>query len=447
MRNFGVVALSGAALLQVASASCCRNNSCFKAVAMAENEGVEDCKANLIVTVTPSAPEASTVTETVTLVQSAVDTVLFTETTTEIASTETRILTETTTVTGATETNFLTEIVTVPYTTTVVSLLPEVTSTATSYQDDILTMKKVKARDTLTFISEADPLPTSSEASTSEVSTSADTFPALPTYASLVCADWAKYSKACKCVGVTATTVTLPAASAPPIETVTVTASDALTTVVSTLSSTVTDIISVTETVSDTETSTIGATELITATATLTTSAPVETVVSTSTAVSVVPLTCRPRNIPFRASTPFPDGSTRWMNSVSNTIVAWQSFASGTTGSGLYSSTWQVDANGMLEQVNVLPGQTQVLAMYVDATRTLETAQVLVRARSEVEAAVDQGRWARVKGCVNAATGELTMSTVRERRNILSCGNGLYMSSGDGKDVRSDCLVLRPVVA
>lgn len=399
---------------------------------------------------TPSAAAASTVTETVTLVQSAVETVLFTETTREIASTETRILTETTTVTAATETDFLTEIVTVPYTTTVVSLLPEVTSTATNYQDPILTMKKLKARDTLTQISEADPLPTSSEASSlptsSEVEPStSDTLPALPTYASLVCADWAKYSKACKCVGVTATTVTASAASAP-IETVTVTASDALTTVVSTLSSTYTDIISLTETVSDVETTTIGATDLITATATLTTSAAVETVLATSTPVSVVPLTCKPRQVPFRASTPFPDGSTRWMNSVSNTIVAWQSFAPGTSGAGLYSSTWQVDAGGWLEHVNVLPGQTQVLAMYVDATRTQATSQVLVRPRSDVEQGVNDGRWARVKGCVNAQTGVLTLS-VKGRQNVLSCGNGLYVSSGDGKDVRTDCLTLSPVAA
>lgn len=437
MKNFGVVALSGAALLQVASASCCRSNKCFRAVALADFEGVEDCKSNLIVTVTPSA-SVSTYTETVTLVQSAIDTVFFTETTTEIASTETRILTETTTVTAATETDFLTEIVTVPYTTTLVSLLPEVTSTATIYQDPMLTMKKLKARDTLTQISEADPLPTL-EASTS-------TNDALPTYATLECRDWAQYSKACKCVGVTATTITASSPSTP-VETVTVTASDAFTTVISTLSSTSTDIISLTETVSDVETTIIGATDLVTATTTLITSAAVETVLATSTPVSVVPLTCKPRQMPFRASTPFPDGSTRWMNSVSNTIIAWQSFAPGTSGPGLYSSTWQLDASGgWLEHVNVLPGQTQVFAAYVDATATKATVQVLVKPKSEVEAGVSDGRWARVKGCVNAQTGALSLS-IKGRQNTLSCGNGLYVSSGDGKDVRSDCLTLSPIAA
>ncbi|KAK3491867.1 hypothetical protein B0T13DRAFT_450656 [Neurospora crassa] len=256
MKNFGIVALSGAALLQMASAACCRSNNCLK----------------------------------VTLVQSAVDTVLFTETMTEIASTETRILTEVITVTSATETDFLTETVTAPYTTTMVSFFPKVTSNSTACQNpiDIETFKLKKARDTLTQIEEANPL---------------------PTYATADCAD---------CVIAA-------------FETVTVTASlDALTTVVATLSTTSTDIISVTKTVSDTETGTIGATDLmITATTALTISAAVETATCTSTPVSVVPLVCQPRGVSFRArtSTPFPDGySTRWMNIVGSTLIAWQSF-------------------------------------------------------------------------------------------------------------------------
>ncbi|EGO59735.1 hypothetical protein NEUTE1DRAFT_145675 [Neurospora tetrasperma FGSC 2508] len=431
MKNFGIVALSGAALLQVASAACCRSNNCLKAVALADFEGVMDCKSNLIVTVTPSA---STYTETVTLVQSAVDTVLFTETTTEIASTETRILTEAITVTSATETDFLTETVTVPYTTTLISLLPEVTSTSTAYQNpiDIETFKVKKARDTLTQIEEANPL---------------------PTYATADCADWSQYSKACKCVGVTATTIT---ASVAAVETVTVTASDALTTVVATLSTTSTDIISVTETVSDTKTETvsdtktetIGATDLITATTTLTISA-VETATSTSTPVSVVPLVCKPRGLSFRAHNPFPDGSTRWMNVAGSTAIAWQTFpdtpAPGTASA--LRSTWVLDSNGYLELAQPVTGQTSVYAAYVLVSDKGATVSVRPKLKADVEAGVAAGTMQRVKGCVNAGTGQLTLSA-NGRGNMLSCGNGLYLSTGtDGKDVRSDCVYLTPVAA
>ncbi|CCC06726.1 hypothetical protein SMACR_00753 [Sordaria macrospora] len=437
MKNFGIVALSGAALLQGVSAACCRSNKCLKALALADFEGVMDCKSNLIVTVTPSA---STYTETVTLVQSAVDTVLFTETTTEIASTATQILTEVVTVTSATETDFLTETVTVPYTTTLVSLLPEITSTSTVYQN-APTVYKLKARlDTLTQIDEepTETLTSSSPALTSPASS------ALPTYATANCADWSQYSKACKCIGVSASTTTASAA----VETVTVTASNALTTVVATLSSTYTDIISITTTVSGTETETIGATDLITATATLTVSA-VETVQATSTPVSVIPLMCKPRGQSFRASMPFPDSSTRWMNNVGGSVIAWQSFSSvpAPGSAGAISSTWTLNAEGYLEQAQPFSGATSVYAAYVLVSDTGATVSVRPKLKADVEAGVAAGTMKRVKGCVNAGTGQLQLSA-NGRGNMLSCGNGLYISSGkDGKDVRSDCVLLTPAAA
>ncbi|EAA33387.1 hypothetical protein GE21DRAFT_6473 [Neurospora crassa] len=429
MKNFGVVALSGAALLQVASAACCRSNNCLKAVALADFEGVMDCKSNLIVTVTPSA---STYTETVTLVQSAVDTVLFTETTTEIASTETRILTEVITVTSATtETDFLTETVTISYTTTLISLLPEVTSTSTIYKNHPIDIDALKLKARMTQVEEANPL--------------------LPTYATADCADWSQYSKACKCIGITASTITASVAVAA-VETVTVTASD-----VATLSTTSTAIISITETVSDTVTETIGVTDLITATTTLTISSAVETATTTSTPVSIVPLVCQPRGLSFRArtSTSFPDGSTRWMNLVGNSVIAWQSFsgvpAPGTATS--LSSTWVLDSNGYLELAQPVIGQTSVYAAYVLTSDQGATVSVRSKLKAEVEAGVVAGTMERVKGCVDAGTGQLMLSTSTQtanggRGNMLSCGNGLYLSRGkDGKDVRSDCVYLMPVAA
>lgn len=130
---------------------------------------------------------ASTYTETATLIQSAVDTVLYTETVTETASTETLVFTETKTVTAATQTDIVTEVVTVPVTTTLIEVLPTVVSTSTVYQNAPL-----KARDTVEHSS-------------------------LPSYASADCVDWNQYTKACKCVGVEATTIT----ASPAVETVT----------------------------------------------------------------------------------------------------------------------------------------------------------------------------------------------------------------------------------
>ena len=366
-----------------------------------------------MVTVTPSA---STATETVTLVESAADTILFTETTTETASTETVVITEATTTTAFTETATNFEVtVTEPFTVTNVETLPATTTTSFQYEN-ILTVK-LKARETET--------------------------PSLPDYASGVCEDWNKYVKACKCAGVEVTTVT---ASAGPVETVTVTASGAVTTTVATLSTTETEVISVTATVSDTQIDTISHTATVTeeGVVTVTVSTTVE---ATQTPTSVVPLACKATGIPFRASNPFPDGSVRWMNSVNNNLVAWQSFPGGTAPTSQQSANWVLDPEGYLEHSGPVPGLAASLVAYYDLSRTSATVQVLVKPKNEVQAGVADGRWGRVKGCVSAATSTLNLAVggvPGGRHNILSCGNGLYISAGAGTDIRPDCVALTP---
>ncbi len=387
MKSLGFVALSGVALLQVAAAACCRSNQCLKAVVLAGEDGIADCSANAVITVTLS-PSAST--QTVTVVESGVATALFTETTTETISTETLLFTETTTITAATQTDVILESETVLVTATDVQLAAPVTSTSTNYQS----FASVKARQT------AAPL---------------------PEYASAVCANWDQYIKACSCAGVEISTVTVPGAA----ETVTVTANDAVTTTVSTLSSTQTDTISLTETVTATET---------------TTAASTTTVLATSTPTVIVPITCLAKGLSFRASTPFSDGTTRWMNTIGQASVAWQTFASG---SSLTSSTWVLDSNGYLELTGVIGTATSVLAAYVDLSKTAATVAVLMKAKTDVEAGVAAGTWARVKGCVSPTTNEVTLSG-NGRSNILSCGNSMYLSTGDGSDYRSDCARLFP---
>ena len=70
-----------------------------------------------------------------------------------------------------------------------------------------------------------------------------------------------------------------------------------------------------------------------------------------------------------------------------------------------------------------------------------ESIRVEKASAAVVEAGVAAGTMKRVKGCVNAATGQLTLSAMG-RGNILSCGNAMYLSTGDGKEIRSDCVVL-----
>ncbi|KAK4643804.1 hypothetical protein QC761_404980 [Podospora bellae-mahoneyi] len=403
MKNFGAVALTGAALLQVGSAACCRSNHCLKAVVLANDDGIADCSANLVVTLTPSAV---TLTETLTVIESAVETALFTETSTETASTETVLFTETTTITAATQTSIVLETTTVPVTTTVVESASAVTTTAFVYQQQM---------------------------------TARDVASSLPEYVTDVCADWEKYVKACSCVGIEPSTVTAAAAT----ETVTVTAGDAITTTVATLSTTQTDVITVTETISATATDIVSATELATVTDTVTASE-TTTVLTTSTPTSVVSLTCKPTGTVFLASvSPFWDGSTRWMNVVNSNIVAWQSFAGGRPSSTSYTAIWTTDSNGYLG-LKYTTGNTETLEAYVSKSSTGPSVQVSVRTKSVVEAAVAAGTHERVKACIDPVTNEVYMSG-RGKMNILECGNGLYLSSGTtGSDIRSDCHLIKP---
>jgi hypothetical protein len=409
MKNLGLVALSGAALLQVATAACCRSNTCLKAVALQKHDGIADCSSNLAVTVTPSAV---TVTETATVIQSAVETALFTETTTEIASTETLFYTETTTITASTQTNTVGETVTVPYTTTVFATAAPVTTTSYIYETF------VKARQ------------------------AAET--TLPEYATAFCDDWNMYAKACKCAGVEPTTVT----AEPATTTVTVPADDAITTTVGTVSSTQTNTVYATVTTSVTATNAAMVTETITITEAATQFL-ASTVQATQTPSVIIPLACRPTGEPWRASNPVADGSTRWMNAISGSgIIAWQSFSSiPAAGSvGAQTSVWTVN-NGFLEHRYIVGSDNQVMVAYMETTATAATVRVQLKSRSAVEAGVAAGTMEKVRACVGAGDNKLRL-TSRGRSNILTCGNALMLSTtADGKDYRSDCELLNPSVS
>lgn len=349
----------------------------------------------------------STVTETSTAVESAVATALFTETTTETASTEVLLYTESTTITASAETDVLTESTTLAVTVTAVSTAPGITSTSTVYQ------YVAKAR--------------------RSVSSS------LPAYASTVCPSWDKYVSACKCAGAAPTTITVPAL---PV-TVTVPASSTATSVVSTLSSTQTDVISVTATTSSTQTDTISLTTTLSTSTTAIISS-TSTTSSTATPTTIIPLYCRSTGTSFRVTAVLA-GSTRYMNVVS-TVIAWQTTPVA-TGPQTYSYTWTLDANGFFQTANPIGTAVQVTVPYIDlsaAGASASTVPVASKLLADVQAGVATGKYSRLKGCVNAATGEVTISGAGSRYNILDCGNQLFMSNGTGVDWKPNCATFFP---
>ncbi|KAA8623960.1 hypothetical protein SMACR_05648 [Sordaria macrospora] len=173
-------ALSGAALLQGVSAACCRSNKCLKGM----------CSPFHFL------PGPNLVTNTIVLggrPRRRRTRRLFRKPRhhhrdfhrgrnylhrNETALAETLFYTETVTSTGPVQTETVTRTMTQTLTTTSTELAPGVTSTATNYVEEPSSLK-VKARRT-------------------DIAAPSG----LPEYAPANCADWAKYLKACKCVGV-----------------------------------------------------------------------------------------------------------------------------------------------------------------------------------------------------------------------------------------------------
>ncbi|GAB1314510.1 hypothetical protein MFIFM68171_04720 [Madurella fahalii] len=217
----GLIALSGLAWLRLATAACCRSNQCLKGndCFSPMKAGLAGCSLRLAITVTPSA---STITETVTVVPTLSDAIIvpvtYTETTTTTAATATHILTVSSTIAAFTQADRIMTIQTVVVTETA---LRTVTTTA---RDTVGSQAPLKAR------------------------TDTELPPSIPDYASAACPSWERYVAACKCAGVSATTIMAEASAATTItEQVT---STATVPVDSTVTSTETEVVSVTTTTS-----------------------------------------------------------------------------------------------------------------------------------------------------------------------------------------------------
>lgn len=410
MKYLALIALSGLAQLQQASAACCRTNKCLQAIAAAGDLGLAECAAKLTVTVTPSA---SIVQVTIPVVESAVATSLSFETTTDIAFTETVVFTEFSTVTASTETSIVSSTTTVPITETHTETITTVLS-ATRFLYVSIPPQKLKARQTST--------PQAGQVEGK-----------VPDYAFDACGgEFQKYAKACGCAGVNVVTVTASAE----VETVTVIAST-LTSVVSTYHSTQTETDLVTTTTLSTVTDIIPVTDTVTSTNIVTASS-TTIVTEKSTAASVPTVLCKTKGTDkhyiFRALKS-DDGSTRYMTSPNND-PSWQSTSSPATLPA--SSIWVVNADGYLEN-------TLSYVAYIETATAGQTVRVLSKSRSEVDVGVAAGTFTRISACVNSATNALALAALG-RNNIFTCRNSLYLSSGDGTDLLANngCVRLFP---
>ncbi|CAP65083.1 uncharacterized protein PODANS_5_6710 [Podospora anserina S mat+] len=412
----GVTLLSAFGWLQLASAGCCRSNKCLQDITNPLFDGPQDCLSLLAVTITP---EASTVTETVTEVptMSWVETVVFTETVTSILVTETELQTVDITTTADTET-------------VVVTVTKTIVATDTSLQTLTTTVAPASTR-------------IYARAAETELS------PSMPSYATANCPSWEKYVKACKCAGVTATTITAEGPSATTL-TSTFTDTAAIISVPTTISIITTVVESAVTTVTDTETSTALVTDTVSSTLTVDTPS---TVTITQTVVETVSpqASCKPGPQVFKAfaleagTTPVYYIYANLLNGLTGGI-SWQGPSSSTAASVQNKYIWSIDQNGYLGLAYNVPPYTYSYTAYM-STASPGSNWPQVNTASSVDAQIAGGAAiSKIKGCINSLTGELTLS-VAGRKNILWCGQQMWMSAGLGEDInRGTCIQMFPKV-
>ncbi|KAK3484988.1 uncharacterized protein B0T23DRAFT_53804 [Neurospora hispaniola] len=409
---------SGFAWLNLASAACCRSNKCLKAIVLNQH-GIDDCASVFVETV--SAP-ARIVTETVTVSSTQYATVLGTEIVTEIEST-----------TAATETVFFTESSSVTAgTETVIQLTTETTiaSTETVFQTITVPAPTEKKRDidTLTFVE-----PTSSApVEPAPVQSS----PALPEYA-LDCPSFNKYKSACKCIGAEIVTVTVPV----PISTVTVEETTTVSaSVAATVTTTETELVSVTATASTTVTAVVDDVETVTATQTdvVSFTATVTAIETATLAPEPVQPVCQINTGAFRAMTTFNNNDlymyANMLNGLTGGLV-WQTGSTNPSPAIQPRYNFALDSEGSLYLHDKIAPYTYTYYVYI-STANSGSNWPQVNTKESIESAIAQGgRISKIKGCVNPATGELTLQDSIGRQNILWCGSQVWLSAGLGEDV------------
>lgn len=350
-----------------------------------------------------------------------IETAVLTETVTTTAGTETQRFTLQTTVTEATQTDVVTRTDSPVYTETV---LETVTVTASAVVNNPINARQ-------------------------DTSDAPET--AVPAYASEHCRSWEEYVKACKCAGVEALTVT---AEALPAATVTVSSILGATTVSvpSTLSLTETVYVSLTETVAMTETDTVRVTATAQLTQTVTLAPDYVTVTETTTTTVAPAATCSAPSAvgAFKAAATEHGGQSLLMYAdILNGVVGplnWKADSPSPSPNIKNKYIWKLDADGSLALASNIPPFTVNYLAYVSTTTAAASLWVQVQPRADVESLVASGYGVKLKGCVDPATGELTLDA-NGRKNILWSVGQFYVSSGDGSDLRrGECTKMHPKI-
>ncbi len=220
--------------------------------------------------------------------------------------------------------------------------------------------------------------------------------------------------------------------------------------VLATLVSTTTVLDSVTATVTETTTNVVSltATALETQTVVVEETTTVETT-QTKTASAVPNLITHDVDA-FRAvATDYNDSPLYMYANMLNGLAGglnWQPGSTSTTASVQNKYVWKIDSAGHVLLANNVPPYTYQYALYMSTASagsnwpqisTVQTVQAQVAAGASVA-------W--VFGAVDPATNRLYLNA-GGRKNILWCGNQVWMSYGLGEDInRGTCILMHPTI-
>ena len=213
------------------------------------------------------------------------------------------------------------------------------------------------------------------------------------------------------------------------------TAPNAITTTVSTLTTTKTNTVPVTATTSATFTAVIEVIASVTTTQTVTvTSTAVVTATTTPTVTST--RLCKATGVPFRVTAEI-ENDKYYLVDVGRRV--WANFGTEQDDpANVAISTFVLDSNGFLERGS--PNDN--VAEYIDVNDPTVSERILSGDRTTVEAGAPG--LVRIKGCIDPTTNIISL-VADGRSNILECNRFAYLSTGDGTDVLPFCTTLFPL--
>ena len=133
-----------------------------------------------------------------------------------------------------------------------------------------------------------------------------------------------------------------------------------------------------------------------------------------------------------------------------NGVANWQPGSTSTSPNAQNRYNLAIDSEGYLYLHDIVPPYAWKYYFYINDLNNLNVPSNLIQLNSEavVKSQAAAGNGIRmIKGCMNPATGELTLQDSVGRKNILWCGNQVWLSRGLGEEVnRGVCQQVFPKV-